>query len=962
MKNFFILIILLFLSISYSVLAQLDSVFYQGPAVGSEPSGVMVTLSTFRFDAPVFNNIIADRNLPEPFTEPQILQIDESNLPVYTYVEDTNAGEYQKGATGQTIILNKWSGIPMGNSIPPDPIMAAGPDHVIACVNSQFRVWDKAGNLLANVNADGWISPVIGPGAFDPQIIYDHYAGRWFMLWDWQNSSTLQAYFIISYSDDADPFGTWYMYKLDAKLNGTQNSNTWGDYPQIGYDAEAIYINSRSFTFASAYLYNRIRILSKSELYSSNGGLLTWKDIWNIGRPGSPSVKPDVLEPAISYTTGYEGYFFNTSTGGANYYLLYKMLNPISSTPRLRGKVIPVQLYYAAPDAQQLGGGMAIDGGGSKCRHHPYVRDGFLYAAHSIRNSTIDSLSSIKYVKLDLNTQSIIDQSELGSPTHFYLYPALAIDQNHNVAITFSRSGYYEYCGAYFSSKHASSPSGLSPSIPIQEGLGNYVVTFGGTRNRWGDYMGIYLDPVNEFDIWTFTEYAAATNTWGTYVGQLRMAPYAGIYSFLSPSLLDFGDVEVNTVSNSLELIIANYGIDDLVISEIAENVGPFNRVSSHSFPLTLQTYDTLIVEINFSPTQVGDFNEILPITSNDPNLTGPNLTGHCYIIQEAYTDIFYASTGTGNNGDILLVSRETGTGTTLGNSLFSEVKRLAANPTNNLLYGIVNSAGGTDIVRVNAGQGDAYSLYTLNLLSVSGIAFDTTGTLYVAQQNGDIYTVDLTNGNYTFVTHATSFINSIAFRPSDNTLWASLYKPVGLGKDSIFTIDLFSGTVTHIGTTGFSVMTNDLTFDENDLLFGVIGTSISAGKLISINTTDGTGTEIGSIGFNHVVGLAFSLNGPVSSLDEENEIIPLEFSLKQNYPNPFNPSTVIEYSVPYQSDVKLVVYNLLGQEVLTLVDEVKPAGNYKVSFDASKFNSGVYFYRLEAGSFTETRKMVLIK
>jgi gingipain R len=89
---------------------------------------------------------------------------------------------------------------------------------------------------------------------------------------------------------------------------------------------------------------------------------------------------------------------------------------------------------------------------------------------------------------------------------------------------------------------------------------------------------------------------------------------------------------------------------------------------------------------------------------------------------------------------------------------------------------------------------------------------------------------------------------------------------------------------------------------------------------------------------------------------------LPKVFSLAQNYPNPFNPVTSIKYSVPKQSLVKLVIYDIIGREVVTLVNEVKTPGNYAVSFDASMYASGVYFYRMESGDFTDVKKMVLIK
>jgi hypothetical protein len=88
----------------------------------------------------------------------------------------------------------------------------------------------------------------------------------------------------------------------------------------------------------------------------------------------------------------------------------------------------------------------------------------------------------------------------------------------------------------------------------------------------------------------------------------------------------------------------------------------------------------------------------------------------------------------------------------------------------------------------------------------------------------------------------------------------------------------------------------------------------------------------------------------------------PTEFRLWQNYPNPFNPSTTIRYGLPHKSVVQLTVYNTLGQQVATLVQGDQEAGYHEVNFDASGLSSGVYFYRLHAGTYVETRKLLLLR
>jgi hypothetical protein len=96
-----------------------------------------------------------------------------------------------------------------------------------------------------------------------------------------------------------------------------------------------------------------------------------------------------------------------------------------------------------------------------------------------------------------------------------------------------------------------------------------------------------------------------------------------------------------------------------------------------------------------------------------------------------------------------------------------------------------------------------------------------------------------------------------------------------------------------------------------------------------------------------------------------EDEIIsnlPTSYSLDQNFPNPFNPSTTIDYSVPEVSFITLKVFDVLGNEIETLVNEEKPVGRYEINFDASSLPSGVYFYKLRGGNFVDTKKMILLK
>ncbi|UCH65509.1 MAG: T9SS type A sorting domain-containing protein [Ignavibacterium sp.] len=96
--------------------------------------------------------------------------------------------------------------------------------------------------------------------------------------------------------------------------------------------------------------------------------------------------------------------------------------------------------------------------------------------------------------------------------------------------------------------------------------------------------------------------------------------------------------------------------------------------------------------------------------------------------------------------------------------------------------------------------------------------------------------------------------------------------------------------------------------------------------------------------------------------IETEDTIIPSELSVGQNYPNPFNPLTKIKFSIPQKSNVIIKVFDILGNEIKTLVNAEKPTGTYEITWYAESLPSGIYFYRLQAGDYIETKKMVLLR
>jgi len=159
----------------------------------------------------------------------------------------------------------------------------------------------------------------------------------------------------------------------------------------------------------------------------------------------------------------------------------------------------------------------------------------------------------------------------------------------------------------------------------------------------------------------------------------------------------------------------------------------------------------------------------------------------------------------------------------------------------------------------------------------------------------------------------------------------------------------LLNTTVNNASTPSFS--------SKIDFTTGNFPGSIAVSDLNGDNKPDFATANIGG---NSVSVLLNTTS--VTGIEEVKNFIPTDFTLKQNYPNPFNPSTNINFSLPDESFVTLKIYDILGREVVQLVNKQLKTGNYNFSFDAKGLTSGVYFYRLQTHNFVETKKMLLLK
>ena len=509
--------------------------------------------------------------------------------------------------------------------IPPDPHCAVGPAHIINITNVVIQWRPKSGT----VDTPQYESSLMGffgaiPGTlagdfgFDPKVIYDQYSGRFVVviLQQWDTAAgdpSEESRILVAVSMTSDPNLGWYTYVIDSKIP-IAGLPHWADYPGLAIDDKAVYITNNMFKFVSGgstYGGSRLWIINKVPTYGGGPIAFTVHDPYAL-TPGSVATTTQpthmygippldaVGRPLGTYLVSYSG----LSSGGIEAVQVIQVSDPLGGVggPFFVQQFISVgdidNTTSAMLDAPQLGTAFTIETNDRRALNAVW-RDNCLYMCAQVRlpvghpeagQTTAHWWRLGTFVPTPgtvLADQGNVGSEDLGPGTYTY-FPSVMVDCNKNMAIGFSASNAGIYAGAYYATRLAGDPAGtIGASAALALGVDFYNRRFGGSRNRWGDYSGLALCPVDEATFYVYNEYAGPRGTiipslptedgrWHTKLGWFRVkqvvsvaiskfdvTAQSGVVSIRSEFRSDLGVDAVNlyrgTGSGDLTLIESSF-------------------------------------------------------------------------------------------------------------------------------------------------------------------------------------------------------------------------------------------------------------------------------------------------------------------------------------------------------------------------------------------------------------------
>lgn len=435
------------------------------------------------------------------------------------------------------------NGISNNAFTPPDPILAAGPNDVVALVNGRAGLFSKTGSLTGQTTLNAFfnVPPPADRFAFDPKVLYDPHSERFFAAaLEGQDSPDSWLYINVSKSSDPGNLsaGTggssdWWGYAIDADLDGgVQINHDWADFTGLGVDAHNLYVTANMFSNRGDFQHVKAWIIPKAELVS--GAMPT---IFEIGAPPNPTLaNPNTgdddfsIIPAIDFDDGPEHMLATNalSPDGTTGFLTLWTVNDPAGTPTLSAANLPVPSFHnfdfdpTKVACNQKGGGPQLDVGDGRILN-VVERNGSVWAAQTQPDAT-GTRAEARWYQIDPTGPTLVQSGEIADPMRCYFYPAIQPDAFDNACVVMSGVDSSIYGSAFYTCRLVSDPPGTMQSVAtLKEGLANYVNDSSGS-NRWGDFGGIAADPVTD-EIWMFHEYASGFTRWGTWLGKISRLP-----------------------------------------------------------------------------------------------------------------------------------------------------------------------------------------------------------------------------------------------------------------------------------------------------------------------------------------------------------------------------------------------------------------------------------------------------
>ncbi|MCI0746036.1 MAG: immunoglobulin domain-containing protein [Verrucomicrobia subdivision 3 bacterium] len=417
---------------------------------------------------------------------------------------------------------------------PPDTHGAVGPNHVMITLNSQVRIQNRLGTTNYSTVAlnEFWFGTgATGVGAFDPRITYDPFEGRFISVAEAVSNATF--YLLLGASATSDPTGTWYKHRI--LLSGSEVP----DHPNLGFNRNWV-VSSMNILGTN---HSRIWVFNKTNLYSgASTSSLLYTNFWTNGFGICPATTHDNSLTNIYLVQEYNGNTTNAAGANVGFLRLFEISGPVNS-PVLSNRFVQTTLtwtnqwgdFHGENKLPQLGITNRIHSFDARMNSVAY-RNGFVWCTHTVFLPPSNvTRAAVQWYKVRTNGDVFEeDRIQDVSGTNSYAFPSIAVNRFNDMLIGYSKFAATQYVSANYSFR-AFFDEVAGKDRRLKAGHGPYA-RFGGEDfsglNRWGDYSGTVVDPVNDADLWTIQEYAAqpinsGTNhedgRWGTWSGKISV-------------------------------------------------------------------------------------------------------------------------------------------------------------------------------------------------------------------------------------------------------------------------------------------------------------------------------------------------------------------------------------------------------------------------------------------------------